>query len=811
MARYRRHKARSASSFLALILGAANLVAAAPAHAKDIDQSAAAQTLQLEVFVNGRTSGLIVAVGRDPDGVIRVSANDLAELRIPTPRTDGPAEVALSDVPQLRYIYDEPSQSLFLTIRPEDMAAQRLTATQQDTGAGDITLAPGFGSYVNYSVFASVAHTDRRTAFAGASIAFDGGIYSPVGELRQSGLVEFDGRQSRFVRLDTSLIRVVTERDLIFTAGDGIASGLAWTRPIRFGGIQLQRNFAVRPDLVTLPLPSVSGSAAVPSSLDIYIDGIRSYSTTVAEGRFRVDNLPAITGGGNARVVLRDIQGREIETVTPYFISARLLRPGLTEFSVEAGVPREHYGTESFGYQGNPFIAASARRGLSGPLTVEGHVELSPDVVVAGAGVNLPTGTLGVLSLASSASASRSGAGALLYASYEANLRGVRLTAEAMQTFGTYFDLATLNAVSALVRPRNGRDDAIASAMTPRASERVTVAVPLRLIGGDLSLSYAREQRVGGDTLSTSSIFFGRTFARSVSMTVTAFRTFEPRRALGLFAGISIPFGGRNNASVSVNHDAGGASVSMEASRALSQESGSVGWHVSDVEGDHPFRSASLDYQGRAATLHGQVAQNGGTVYANVRAEGSIVFDRALFLARRLDSSFAIVDAGARNVEVSYQNRPVGTTNADGLLLIPNVRSFERNLVAIDPNSLPIDRFAERPTQTFRPIGFGGVHVRFGVAATQDTALLHVVNEQGEDLPVGAEIIVNDGPAHVIGFDGLVQVEALSAHNIAFVQHDGTRCQFSFTRAPRVNSLQPQGPMQCRAPTNYAKQETRPR
>jgi outer membrane usher protein FimD/PapC len=28
-----------------------------------------------------------------------------------------------------------------------------------------------------------------------------------------------------------------------------------WTRPVRLGGIQVQRDFSIRPDLVTLPLP----------------------------------------------------------------------------------------------------------------------------------------------------------------------------------------------------------------------------------------------------------------------------------------------------------------------------------------------------------------------------------------------------------------------------------------------------------------------------------------------------------------------------------------------------------------------------
>ena len=70
-----------------------------------------------------------------------------------------------------------------------------------------------------------------------------------------------------------------------YRAGDTISGRtLAWTRPIRLGGLQVQRNFALRPDLVTLPLPSYSGSAAVPSTVDVYVNNIKS---TVAAGGSR--------------------------------------------------------------------------------------------------------------------------------------------------------------------------------------------------------------------------------------------------------------------------------------------------------------------------------------------------------------------------------------------------------------------------------------------------------------------------------------------------------------------------------------------
>jgi outer membrane usher protein len=36
-----------------------------------------------------------------------------------------------------------------------------------------------------------------------------------------------------------------------------------WARPIRLGGVQVERDFLLRPDLITAPLPALSGSDEV--------------------------------------------------------------------------------------------------------------------------------------------------------------------------------------------------------------------------------------------------------------------------------------------------------------------------------------------------------------------------------------------------------------------------------------------------------------------------------------------------------------------------------------------------------------------
>jgi outer membrane usher protein len=42
---------------------------------------------------------------------------------------------------------------------------------------------------------------------------------------------------------------------------------------IRLAGVQIRSDFSMRPDLVTFPLPSISGAAAVHSVVDVLTNG----------------------------------------------------------------------------------------------------------------------------------------------------------------------------------------------------------------------------------------------------------------------------------------------------------------------------------------------------------------------------------------------------------------------------------------------------------------------------------------------------------------------------------------------------------
>ena len=218
------------------------------------------------------------------------------------------------------------------------------------------------------------------------------------------------------MRLDTSWRHSNPDTLVTTRVGDAISSSLAWTRPVRLGGVQVSRDFSLRPDLITYPVPTLAGSAAVPSSVDLYVNNVRQYSGNAPSGPFVINAVPSVTGAGEAVIVTKDVLGRSVMTTVPLYIDSRLLSAGLADFSVEGGFVRRAYSLRSVDYAGDPSLSASLRYGLNAAVTVETHTEATIGVYNGGVGALWKVGEAGVLNGSVAASAGNGGSRRLQYA-----------------------------------------------------------------------------------------------------------------------------------------------------------------------------------------------------------------------------------------------------------------------------------------------------------------------------------------------------------------------------------------------------------
>jgi outer membrane usher protein len=780
------------------------------------------RNLQLEVFINDipvNSIGSFVLFGGNRIGATR---NELEELGLRIGARRFPQDIVMLDDIPVRYQYDERTQKIRITVDNADRQGRAFDLS--GNGAGRFVPAQSsWGALLNYDLLSTTGSLRnlRSLSFSGTSLALESRTFSPYGTFEQSGLVRVAPQgPSEFIRLGTTYRYSDQERMITYRAGDAISGGLAWSRPVRIGGLQSQSNFALRPDLITAPLPTLGGTAAVPSTVDVYVNSIKTFSQDIGPGPFSLNNVPLVSGAGNAQLVIRDSSGHETRTSVPFYASPILLAPGLSSWSIEAGLPRLSFGSTSDAYVQSPVGAATLRRGIFDWLTLEAHAEGGAGTANGGVGAVFRTGIFGVAEAAVSGSTSDRKTGVQTYVSYETQLLGFNVNASSQRTFGTYDDLASATArlqdAANPLQTINGLNTvpsdylnylapkAIApiylNARTPRALDRITVSAPLWFdIKSSLSTSFLHMVDAAGLRSDILTASWSRSLPYNASIYATAFQDFGTNRNSGVFVGLSVPLSEQVSASTGASRGQGGSAYNTEIIKPLGPEPGSYGWRVRDSEGASPYREASAAYRSRYGTVQVGASQDRDNSRGLLELRGSIAtMGGGVFLSNWIDDGFAVISTGAARMEVRHDNRAVGVTDGRGMLLVPTLRSYQNNKITIDPSNLPVDAEIASTREVVVPADRAGVMVKFNVRSETTSALVTFTRPGGEVIPAGAVGRIDGGEEFIVGYDGQAFVKNLSASNAATIELiDGT-CRANFAFAPRPGEQVQISPVECR-------------
>ena len=751
----------------------------------------AKEDLFLAVFINDYDTQKLAAFHRFGDGCLTIAPDDLKEfnLKVSDAAMHASGGVCLEKLPGVTYRYDVDAQNIHLKVTddarvPLDFDARRVRP--DPTGGQD------WSAVFNYALFASGGNQDISAAtypqYQGVSAAVDGHVFSQYGVFNQSFTASSTATEltPNFLRLDTRWFYEDPDTLVTYSAGDVISGSLNWTTSIRMGGVQVRRDFLLRPDLVTQPLPQFSGSAAVPSTVEVFANQARAFSQAVTGGPFNINNIPLATGPGTMRIVLRDAAGKETVTEYAYYNSTNLLAPGLFDYSVETGFARQFYGLTSDGYDGNPIGSASFRYGVTPRITVEGHAEGGAGLANAGAGVDFGLWHYGVASFALSGSDYDGSFGGQAYASFETTVWGARLMARALQGLGDYEDLASATA------PKRG--PLIAGCMPGigaayKRQDQVSLSVPLFFDASFINASYTDSLDYDGNASKVGTVSYSRPFYwDSSTISLNVFNDFEQKTNYGAYAAVTYSWGKYTASAIAeAANNTYGAGGSF--SRSLGQEQGSYGYSVTALEGQQPYNSASVSYRASAFQAAAGVVETGKSAQVTAQVDGAVAILNGVHFANRIDNSFAVVDTGIPNARVLYENNPIGETDSDGTLLIPAMRARQENSIAIDPESLPVQADMPDTKQVVVPGARGGLTVRFKGNAAPPSAMVSFKDGKGEWLPVGTEVWVNGGEtAFAIGYDGETYLTGLSPSNTVLIKKpDGSSCNASFDFASDAN------------------------
>ena len=745
-------------------------------------QTAAARDLLLEVRINGVDTEQ-VATFHAANGHLSATADELRALGlVPPPGAAPDTLVDLADIAGVRATINEQEQSLSLEVPVAALAAHRIG--QAATPKRVATSASPTGILLNYDVTAT-GQAHALDAFGLGSAR----LFGAFGTLQADVSVTSSRAGLRAVRLGTTYSWSDPDRLRTVSAGDVVSGALPSSRSLRFGGAQISTNFALRPDLVTYPLPAVSGGAAVPSTVDILVNGVRQLSTPVAAGPFYIPQLPIVTGAGQVSVAVRDAAGRQTTQTSSFYVSSALLRPGLTAFSLEAGAIRRNFGSDSNNY-GPLAAAATGRRGVTQWLTLEGHGEASARVALASGGGTLRIGTLAVATGALGVSRSPAGTGGQSYLAIERTAKAYHLGASALTATRRFRDLGTLvgdppprrilQANAGLIL---GRQGSIGIAYTSVTQPGVQGAGD----GTDLATDRGFGLRPGVRTSLISATYSRELFGRAY-LYATGYGDLKSRKA-AMSAGISFRFGGRG--SINTQYETSSGQATIDASRPAF-DPGDIGWRAYAATGAAKRLLGEMRYRGRSADVGLGIDSYGGSTFVQATARGSVVaMGGAVYAANTITDGFALVDTqGLGNVAVTLNNRPVGRTNAHGRLLVPGLVSYQPNKLGIDPSDLPLDVNWQQLEASVAPGDRSGAIARFGVRRLHEVlAIIRLAD--GSPLPVGSRLFLDGGAeATESGFDGQAYFpDLVGAHRFKATMPDGTQCQANMVAPPANGAL----------------------
>lgn len=746
------------------------LASAAPALAGGGATASPLEPTLLEVTVNGQAMDEPLLLQRDSAGGLYASEALLRQWRIRLPSSapitvDGEAWYRIDNDPRVRATLLAAEQRLTLDASPD--LFERQTASLAAAEAMAMTPS-GTGGFVNYDLIAE--HSRGGIALNGA---LEAGVFTRFGVGSSGFVVHAGADRTRLLRLDTSWTIDRPDSLTSIRVGDSVTTGGAGVVPFRFGGIQYARNFATRPGFLTMPLPVLEGSAAVPSVVDIYVNNALQGSREITPGPFELTNVPVQSGGGTVQLVVRDMLGRQMVSEQSYYASNVLLREGLHDFSYEIGFVRSGYGARSNGY-GAPIASTSHRYGLTDALTIEAHGQASRDVQAAGAGLVFSLFDLGVVGGSATFSRSGRGSGALLAGSVER--RGTGLS------FGVRAEYASSDFTYIGMRAED---------RPARLSAQAFADLPL--FGGSIGFNFIHRDRRTGEDESLAGLFANVPLIDRTSIQLFARRSVSGEGQTVVGAHVALALGGRRSAAASVEYRRGdGLSRNFSYQEDAPSGLGSGYRAAASVGAGHRTFESVYTYNAAPATFGAHVSRAGGSTGVRLSARGSLgLVGGRPFLSRALGGSFARVQVGGHaGVRVYADNQLVGVTGADGSLVVPALRAFDRNVIRIDETDLPLDvRIAETELPV-RPFARAGALVRFPVARERGV-LLQVLLDDGSALPAGALVrAVGEPDAHVVASGGEVYIPALDGTAVLEASWGGERCSFEVT-VPEGDDPQP--------------------
>jgi len=724
-----------------------------------VDTAIAADEILLDVFINQQRKDTVMLLRSK--GRLFAGGEDLRRWRVRLPETNplthyGEDFYALDALEALTYRLDESTQTLAMQVPPGLFDATRLMGEETRFSAPALA---SLGGFLNYDVTAN--HAQGQTNTNGL---LELGGFGSWGTAQTSILALDLNGQASAIRLDTTWTRDQPMQLNSFRFGDATSGTSSWGGAVHFGGAQWATNFSTQPSLISFPLPGISGEAALPSTVDLYVDSALRMRRQVPSGPFSIQDLPVPSGQGDARIVVRDMLGREQIITQPFNTNSQLLKQGLHNYSYEVGFVRRNFGIDSNNY-GRLVAVGTHRLGLTEQFTGEVHGEFLGNQQTLGLGGVLTLPSAGVLSGSFAASHSDKGMGGLLGLGFRRQSRSF--------SFGVNTQIASQRFVKLGMQPE---------ALAPRHISQAFVNLSTTDYGA-FSARYTQQAFYDQEDKTIVSGSYARKIGSLGNLSMSMMRFLSGNAETVVSLNFSMLLGNRTNANISTTAKPGREQAQLQLGRSVPAGNG-VGYRLVAGAGDSDARQAELNMQNQVGNYSLGASQTNGQTAFRGSANGGIAFlGGSAFLSRRITDSFAVVKVpGYSGVGIYADNQLVARTDTNGSALLPRLRPYQKNTVRIEQADLPMDAQIDAVQLDAVPYFRSGLLLKFPVKRSRG-ALLTVVLENGEALPAGAlaQIIrdnVEQNEVFPTGLRGELYLTGLAASNRLRVTLLEQSCEF---------------------------------
>ncbi|HCU40299.1 MAG TPA: fimbrial biogenesis outer membrane usher protein [Acinetobacter nosocomialis] len=759
--------------------------------------------LFLNISINSNPSEDLFSVKQSKDGKLYIRSGDLKTLRVKMDEHIPDSQwVCINELKGIQFKYLENEQSLNLQVPSSMLTGYSVELSgQQTTSSGLLKMKPLNAAILNYSLYHTI--TNDESIFSGSA---EGIFNSALGNFSSgvlyNGSNETSYSHEKWVRLESKWQYVDPEKVRIYTLGDFVSNSSDWGSSVRLAGFQWSSAYTQRGDIVTSALPQFSGSAALPSTLDLYVNQQKIYSGLVPSGPFDIKQLPFISGN-EVTLVTTDATGQQSITKKPYYFSSKILAKGINEFSVDVRVPRYNYGLYSNDYDDATFASGAIRYGYSNSLTLSGGAEASTDGLSnVGTGFAKNLFGVGVINADLAASQYKDENGYSALVGLEGRIsKNISFNTSYRKVFDNYFDLARVSQIRYLKENQITSEPQNYLSYSALADEIIRAGINYNFYAGYGVYVGYNQIKYSDNSYKLLSANLSGSLNKNWGFYSSAYTDYENHKDYGIYFALRYTPSTRTNAITSVSSDSGRLTYRQEVFVLSEPKINSFGWGgYVERDQDAHTNNASIygSYRARAAYLTGRYNRIGDNDQVALSATGSLVAAAGrIFAANEIGDGYAVVTNAGPQSQIINGGINLGTTDKSGRFLIPSLMPYRENHIYLDPSYLPLN-WNVKSTDQKTVVGYRqGTLVDFG-AHQVISGLVRIVDKNNTPLLPGYSVRINGQQDAVVGYDGEVFVPNLLRQNKLEVDLlDHGSCQVNFTYNSNQYSTKKLGPYIC--------------